>query len=108
MLLCKSARPELSEAIDAFMQHTESSNEVFWLAAKIYARLSIDVRNKNLSLKEALKPYRMFVKRYWWDVMDLEDEHDPEEYEIVLKAVLMESLDLLKAIFPFDELQPSK
>ena len=106
--LCPSTRPEIAGVLDEFYHHADSTNEIFRLAAHIYARISLDMQDRHMSLEEALMPFRMFVKKHWWDVIEAEEGEEPETYEIVLKAVLSESLDLLKPIFTFPEMQNCK
>ncbi|KAJ3047797.1 hypothetical protein HK097_011165, partial [Rhizophlyctis rosea] len=105
-VMCPAARPEAKAAFDAFYDHAEDTNEIFLMAAKTYARILIDVRERGKSLKAALTPVRMFVKDYWWNVMEVEEGESKEEFEQAIRQVLQDSIELLKAAIPFPEIEP--
>ncbi|KAJ3034803.1 hypothetical protein HDV00_004626 [Rhizophlyctis rosea] len=100
------ARPEAKQAFEAFYDHADDTNEIFVMAAKTYARIAIDVRERGLSLKEALIPLRLFVKDYWWNIMEIDEDEDRNEFEGTIQQVLSDSISLLRAALPFPEIEP--
>ncbi|KAJ3277330.1 hypothetical protein HK104_003396 [Borealophlyctis nickersoniae] len=104
-MLCPNARPDAKEAIEAFNQHANDTNEIFVLAAKVFGRVALDVREHDMTIEESLAPLRMFVKDYWWKVME-PGEDDTDEFESAIKAVLADSLGLLREVLPFSEIEP--
>lgn len=63
------------------------TNEIFRLAAKVFARVALDVRERGKTLEEALAPLRMFVKDYWWNVSMLEMASSIKEFLFTLSLV---------------------
>ncbi|KAJ3106882.1 hypothetical protein HDU97_005369 [Phlyctochytrium planicorne] len=95
------------EKLHAFLHHCEETNEVFWMAAKVFAHVSASVTKRKKTLEQALLPYRYFVKDYWWNVCEPDEGEDPEELKEILKGLVHDTTKTLCILFSNQtELQP--
>lgn len=125
-LLCTGKRPESScrEALVNFIEHSNATNDIFLLAAKLISFTILKYKKlKSASLREqnqhiringmddwsfsllmlAWKPISVGFKRRWWDCIALPDDVDRSNeasFRIQIKELAFTSLQLLKeAIF---------
>ncbi|KAJ3410837.1 hypothetical protein HDV05_003163 [Chytridiales sp. JEL 0842] len=109
-LLCPIANPTKSSAIATLKEHCLEINDIFYVAAKVYADIALRIRDNGKTLQQAVAPYRMFVKAFWWDVAEPsnEDEESREEFRQVLKGICKQVSIILKDVFDdIPELHPA-
>ncbi|KAI8850408.1 hypothetical protein BC829DRAFT_155247 [Chytridium lagenaria] len=82
-----------------FIGHCKHTNEAFYLVAKLYARIAADVRRNGKSLKEALLPFRLFVKDVWWNVCEPNEEEDPEDFKVILTTLVEDTTQVFQWLF---------
>ncbi|KAK7402028.1 hypothetical protein VNO78_13964 [Psophocarpus tetragonolobus] len=129
-LLCTGESSARREALLKFIKHANETNDIFLLAAKVisstllrYRKLksvSIEeqvkhdtssfLNHNNLSiLLEAWRPISMGHKRRWWDCIALPDDVDSSDdasFRLQIKALALESLQLLKTAIFDKECEP--
>ncbi|KAJ3210198.1 hypothetical protein HDU67_005581 [Dinochytrium kinnereticum] len=103
--LCPTTNPN-TDALNTFLTHCERTNEAFYLAAKFFSRIGKEVE-RGVEMKKAMMPFRMFVKDFWWDVCEPTEEDDPEDFKLILKTLVEDTIGQMRSVFAGrTEIQP--
>jgi hypothetical protein len=84
-----------------FIQHAEEENDGFLLAAKMLCIILRRAEQNDGNLREAFRPFAVFVTGKWWEILPHDDLSMTEnEWRTDLKNTLLQSLELLKTALP--------